>query len=92
MMDWTYAQIEDHRDSLSRGGDGQPALSLQQAADNTGLPFEQCDKCKGRGYTKAMLLLSMAEIEALAKVNPNGEPPIQYVRCERCHGDGGWLK
>ena len=87
----TFAQIEDARESLRRGGDGKPALSLQQAAVNVGLKFEQCSECRGAGYTKATLLVSMTEIEALAKVNPNGTPPIQYDRCGRCHGDGGWL-
>jgi hypothetical protein len=88
---WTFDQIEDARDSLRRGGDGQPALSLQQAAHNVGLSFEQCDECRGSGYTKATLLASMIEIEALMRINPNGALPIQYDRCIRCHGSGGWL-
>ena len=87
----TFAQIEDSRDSLRRGGDGEPALSLAEAARNVGLRFEQCPKCQGAGHTKATLLVFMTEIEALAKVNPNGSPPVQYDRCERCNGDGGWL-
>jgi DnaJ-class molecular chaperone len=87
----TFDQIEDARDSLSRGGDGKPCLSLQQAADNVGLPFEQCPECKGNGWTTATLLVSMMAIEALAKACPNDPVPIQYERCNRCHGSGGWL-
>jgi len=84
----TYNQIEETRDPRS---DGKPSLSLQQAARNVGLDFKRCPECKGRGYTKATLLVSMTEVEALARVKSNGTLPIQYDRCERCRGDGGWL-
>ena len=87
----TFTQIEDARDSMRCGGDGKPMLSLQQAAANVGLAFKQCPKCRGCGYIKVTLLVSMEGIEALAKVNPNREPPVQYDRCENCQGDGGWL-
>jgi len=83
----TFDQIEETR----LDPEGKHSLSLQQAARNVGIPFEQCPECKGSGYTRAILLVSMTEIEALAKVSPNGMPPVQYDRCERCHGSGGWL-
>jgi hypothetical protein len=85
----TLDQIEDVRDSLRRGGDGQPSLSLQRAAQNVRLPFEQCHECNGKGWTKATLLASMTAIELLARHLPNEPVPIQYDRCPRCHGSGG---
>ena len=81
----TFNQIEE-----IRRGD-QPSLSLKQAAYNAGISFETCLECKGNGWTKATLLASATAIEAVAKVCPKELVPIQYDRCERCHGDGGWL-
>lgn len=82
----TFNQIEELRQ-----GNEAPSRSLQSAARNVNIEFEQCPECKGHGYTKATLLASMTAIEALAKVCPTELVPIQYDRCERCHGDGGWL-
>ena len=82
----TFNQIEELWQ-----GNKVPSRSLQSAARNVGIDFEQCQECKGHGYTKATLLASMTAIEALSKVCPGEPVPIQYDRCERCHGDGGWL-
>jgi DnaJ-class molecular chaperone len=81
----TFDQIEEQR----RGE--EPSLSLQEAARNTGLPFKQCPECNGNGYTKATLLLSPQALWALAKECPKEPVPIQYDKCSRCDGVGGWL-
>lgn len=81
----TLDQIEEQR----RGE--EPSLSLQQAAANTRLPFEQCPECKGNGWTKATLLLSPRAMEVLARECPNEPVAIQYDRCPRCTGAGGFV-
>lgn len=81
----TLDQIEEQR----RGD--EPSLSLEQAARNVGLPFERCSECKGNGYTKATLLVSPTALAALAEACPKEPIPIQYDRCTRCNGAGGWL-
>ena len=82
----TFNQIEELRQ-----GNEVPSRSLQSAARNVGIEFEQCPECNGHGYTKATLLASMTVIAAMAKECPKEPVPILYDRCERCHGDGGWL-
>lgn len=81
----TLDQIEERR----RGE--EPSLSLQQAANNVRLPFQQCPECKGNGYTKATLLLSPKAMEVLVRECPKEAVPIQYDRCSRCDGAGGWI-
>jgi len=81
----TFSQIEEVR----RGE--EPSLSLARAAANVGIGFKQCPECKGNGWTRATLLVSMREIEILAKECSAGEVPIQYDRCDRCRGVGGWI-
>ncbi len=76
--------------AVMRGGDGRPSLSLHQLAQNAGIPFEQCPECNGRGWARATLLASMVAIRVLAKACPNEPVPVQYDRCSRCQGDGGW--
>ena len=82
----TLDQIEERRCGE------EPSLSLQQAAANVRLPFQQCSDCKGRGFTKATLLLSPKVLHVLARECPNEPVPIQYDRCARCDGAGGWIK
>jgi DnaJ-class molecular chaperone len=82
----TLDQIEELRAGHER------SLSLRQAAANVGLPFEQCPDCKGNGYTKATMLLSTRAIMVLARECPKEPVPIQYERCPRCDGAGGWIK
>ena len=60
-------------------------------AKNVGLPFERCSECKGNGYTKATLLVSPTALAALVEARPKEPVPIQYDRCTRCNGAGGWL-
>ena len=84
-MTLTLDQIEEVRQGH------EPSLSLKQAADNVGLPYEECETCKGRGYTKATLLVSMKAIQAIAQVCPDEPVPIQYERCPCCGGAGGWV-
>lgn len=81
----TLDQIEE----LRRGS--TPSVSLQHAAGGVGLAFEQCSDCKGRGFTKATLLLSTRALHALAVACPKEPIPIQYDRCGRCRGAGGWV-
>lgn len=81
----TLDQIEEIRAGQ------EPSLSLRKAAANVRLPFEQCDECRGHGYTKATLLLSPKALWVLAKECPHEPVPIQYDRCGRCGGAGGWI-
>jgi hypothetical protein len=81
----TLDQIEEMR----RGE--EPSLSLQQAARNTGLGFTQCPDCKGNGYTKATSLLSPKALHVLAIHCPKEPVPIQYDKCCRCDGTGGFI-
>lgn len=88
----TFNQIEEVRQGH------KPSLSLEQAYNNlvrlrraSGLTFERCPECRGHGWTKATLLPSVKAIEVLARECPDETPAIQYDRCERCRGDGGWL-
>lgn len=79
----TLDQIEE----MQRGND--PGLSLQQASAKVGLGFRRCENCKGRGFTKATLLMSPQAIWALATACPKEQPAIQYERCNLCDGAGG---
>ncbi len=81
----TFDQIEE-----IRRGEG-PSLSLEQAAHNVGLNFQQCPDCRGAGYTCATLLASPKAIHLLAQYLPKEPVPIQYDRCARCDGAGGWI-
>ena len=67
----------------------EPSLSLQQAARLTGLNFMQCPECRGNGYTRETLLASARVIERCKDLNEL--VPIQYERCRRCDGTGGWI-
>lgn len=77
----TLDQIEE-----VRRGD-EPSLSLRQAANNARLPFTQCKRCKGNGWTKATLLDTPKQIQAAS----GDEIHIQYDRCPDCDGTGGKL-
>lgn len=81
----TLDQIEDLRVG------GSCALSLQQAAENSGTPFRRCEECRGRGFTRATLLLSPVEMQTLAIAHPDANPAIQYERCMKCGGAGGFV-
>ncbi len=81
----TFDQIKEIRQGH------KPSLSLQQAARNVGLDFQQCPNCRGAGYTKAHLLVSPKTIQIMAKELPDAPVPIQYDRCNRCDGAGGWI-
>lgn len=89
----TLDQIEARQEDR-RNGElwPQPCPSLKQAAMKTGLAFIQCEKCHGAGYTKATLLDTPKQIKILAKLDPCGEPHIQYDRCPRCDGAGGFVQ
>jgi hypothetical protein len=80
----TLDQIEE----LRRGN--APGLTLQQAARKAGLPYQQCTECKGRGFTKATMLLSKKALDLMIRELPNDPPAIQYERCPRCGGAGGF--
>ena len=88
----TLDQIEAAREDR-RNGElwPQPCPSLMQVARKTGLDFTQCEKCKGAGYTKATLLATAKQIAIMAEHDPRGEIPIQYDRCPRCDGAGGFV-
>jgi DnaJ-class molecular chaperone len=81
----TLDQIEDLRVA------GSCALSLQQAAEKSGTPFRRCEECRGRGFTKATLLLSAPEMRTLSTAYPDANPAIQYERCPHCSGSGGFV-
>lgn len=81
----TFDQIEEAR----RGE--TPRLSLQQAARNVRLGFQQCPNCRGAGYTKATLLASPRALEILSRECPKEMIPIQFDKCFRCDGAGGWI-
>jgi hypothetical protein len=82
----TLSQIDEVR----RGE--VPSLSLRRASLNVGLHFTQCARCKGCGYTSAMLLLTTHQIETLAAAGCGDPVPIQYERCPECRGDGGFIE
>ena len=98
----TFDQIEEAREEARRLGrqltpwdfEHTISLSLAQAARRVGLPFEQCGKCNGAGYTRATLLGSLKAHRVLAEHCPD-EPvsdSIQYDKCPDCDGVGGWLR
>ena len=75
-----------------RRGEFHPSPSLQKAANSVGLGFRQCPNCKGRGFTKATLLISAKGLHALATATPREFLPIQYDRCSRSDGTGGFVE
>ena len=81
----TFDQIEDIRRS------GEPCVSLREATLSVGLPFVQCTRCKGSGFTSAMLLETPRLIEILAKAGCRDPVAIQYDRCPECGGSGGFV-
>ena len=88
----TLDQIEAAREDRRNGALWpQPCPSLMQVARKTGLDFTQCDNCRGAGWTKATLLDTPKQIQLLAKLDPSGEPHIQYDKCPRCDGAGGFV-
>jgi hypothetical protein len=82
----TLDQIEE-----MRRGEYDISPSLQKASQSVGLGFRQCPDCRGRGFTKATLLVSVKAMQALARDTPKEFPPIQYDRCFRCDGTGGFV-
>ncbi len=88
----TLDQIEAGQEGRRNGVHWQtPVLSLMQAARKTGLVFEQCKECLGAGYTKATLLDTPKQIALLAKYDPHAAVRVQYERCSRCDGAGGFV-
>lgn len=81
----TLDQIEEMRKGNA------PGPSLQSAAKRVGIGFQQCHECGGRGFTKATLLVSSKGMRALTAACPKELPPIQYERCQRCDGVGGFV-
>jgi len=94
----TLDQIEEIMDQ--RAKTGRPvtkwemekviSLSLCEAANRVGLPFQQCDQCHGAGFTQARLLAGPRMIQMASQL-PDEPVPIAYDRCPRCRGSGGWI-
>ena len=67
--------------------------SLQEAAATAHMTFVQCERCRGAGYTQAVMTLSRKVMAVMIEHAPD-EPvtfSIRYERCPVCDGAGGHI-
>lgn len=65
--------------------------TFTQAARKVGLPTIQCDRCRGAGYLRATLNMSIQAIYILAKAGLKEPLPISYDECPKCQGQGALI-